>query len=162
MFIVFFLSAKRIFKIKTKITEFDPVWTSGWHSRGTRHIMFDNIFVLALIAAEMSLVFASPFLKIHQHSSQSGIVVNIHLCLEKNSNQVWQTKQNVTIGYASLENDLDLKCCLQSSLERWINFVLIWTIFIHGTVHVSLDIKRELEGTVLYTALSAAALSLKG
>lgn len=165
MSIVLFLSAKRIFKIKTKITEFEPVCTSSWHGPGTRHIVFDSVFVLGLIAAETSLVSASPFPKIHQHSSQLGIVVDIHLCLEKNSNQVWQNKWNPTVGYASMEKNLEIKCCLQSSLERWINSVSLWTILIQGTVCVSLDFKRELERrpfSVLYVAVNAAALSLKG
>lgn len=68
---------------------FDPVWTSSWHGPGPKHIMiFDSVFVLALIAGEVSLVFALPFQKTHQHPLRLGIVVEIHLCLEKNSNQV--------------------------------------------------------------------------
>ena len=48
---------------------FDPVWTSGWCGPGTKHIvLFDSVFVLALIAGEFYLVFALPFPEIHHHS----------------------------------------------------------------------------------------------
>lgn len=67
---------------------FDPVQTSGWRGSGTKHIVFFGAFFVLALIAEVLLVFALPFPKVHQHSLQLGIIVEIHLCLEKNGNQV--------------------------------------------------------------------------
>lgn len=52
---------------------------------------FDSVFVLVL--REVSFIFALPFQKIHQHSLQQGIFVEINHCLEKQGNQVYLNKQ---------------------------------------------------------------------
>lgn len=51
---------------------------------------FDHVF--ALVLREVSLVFALPFQKIHQHSPQLGILVEIDHCLEKKGNRFYFNK----------------------------------------------------------------------